>query len=129
MDDIRKLLNKIDEKQDKQSEQLAALGEAMNNQKETTDRHTNEMKDTNEKLFEYNKQLEIHILGVQELQKANELYQSDLKLKEIEMLNRMAIAEKPMIWLQNFAKAVLWVGGFIGAIMAIIEAIKFVAKH
>jgi chromosome segregation ATPase len=138
IDKLQEDLKEIACKQDKQLEHLNAINISMARQETAFLAHLKqdeqmyaEMRDMNEKLEVYNKELAVHIAGVQELRKSNKLLE-----KKIEILQDMWESEKkltearinkleePRIWLSMSKKYLLFLAAIAGAIAAILGAIE-----
>lgn len=63
-------------------------------------------------LSEYNKQLEIHIAGVNELRESNRIEKEKLELYKSELTRELAELRKPAIVM----KGILWIAGAVAAI-------------
>jgi chromosome segregation ATPase len=138
IDKLQEDLKEIACKQDKQLEHLNAINISMARQETAFLAHLKqdeqmyvEMRDMNEKLEVYNKELAVHIAGVQELRKSNKLLE-----KKIEILQDMWESEKkltearinkleePRIWLSMSKKYLLFLAAIAGALAAILGAIE-----
>lgn len=137
---------KIEDKLDNVSEKVDKLSDRINDvEKVTTELHAtsaerlkqNErmfdeivnvreaQQTTNSKLQEYNMQLAIHIAGVQELKKANELLQVKIEQEKEEINKRLDIAELPIKWAQTTGKIAKWIVGVSAGIAAAGGILKF----
>lgn len=88
---------------------------------------------TNEKLSEYNSELKIHIAGVGELRRANEIFseqldliRQSLELQKKEFEARFSNLEKPRIWLAQTGSYAKWIGAVTGAGAALFAIFKFI---
>lgn len=146
MDDIKNILNQINEKQDKHSEAIEALKESVIRQEVTLESHMEQDREMasqiyaiNDKLGEYNAQLQIHIAGVQQLKEMNILIREELKQREKELIlklettnkemdKRLEVAEEPIKWFKTAGRYAAWLGTIGTAIGAVYALIQFLSN-
>jgi hypothetical protein len=120
MEDIKQLLAKIDEKQDKQSEQLAALGEAMKYQKETNENNSDLIKETADSIGKINTELVIHSKILEKQEKNIEIH-----IKRTDLLEeKLSLLDKDVSFYDKLLKSVGWVLGLVATVVAIIQGLK-----
>jgi flagellar motor switch protein FliM len=132
---VVRLLEKIDEKQDAQSEHLTALRIDVSEQKAAFEAHLKQdevmyrkISDMDEKLGEYNKHLAVHIAGVQELRKINQTLKEEFLSSNKNIEDRLEKVEEPGKLLTIIKKVVVKIGEISIAIAAIYGLIKIFIK-
>lgn len=128
---IVRLLEKIDEKQDLQSEHLTALRIEMSEQKVAFQAHLKQdegmykkISNMDEKLGEYNQHLAVHIAGVQELRKMNQALKEEFTNKSKQIETRLEKVEEPTKLLAVSKKVIVKIGEICVALAAIYGLIK-----
>jgi chromosome segregation ATPase len=146
MDDkLNMILDQIADTQDKQASSIEALKESVIRQEISLETHIDQTRqmnskisDINDRLSEYNAQLQIHIAGVQQLKEMNTLIREELKQREKELEiklseahekinSRLEVAEEPIKWLKTAGVYAKWVGSIGSAIGMIYVLVKFLA--
>jgi DNA repair exonuclease SbcCD ATPase subunit len=75
----------------------------------------------NERLQEYNTSLEIHIAGVNELRKMNEI----LSTRVEQEARRVSKLEEPFKWAEKTKKYAIWLAAIATAVTSVTAAIKY----
>ncbi len=130
---IIQLLEKIDEKQDQQSEQLTEIRIQAAEQKSALEAHAKQdevmyghLREIDSRLEEYNSQLATHIAGVQELRKMNTILKQDLDDRTDYIGKRIDKLEEPRKLVGVAKKIVVEIGAVAVATSAIWAFLKLV---
>jgi len=89
---------------------------------------TESIREMSKQLDVYNKELSIHIAGVEELKVANRLFAEKLDLEKSEVNARLSRAEAPMNWLDGSMKISIWLAAVAGGVTAIGMIIRWLLK-
>lgn len=88
----------------------------------------------NDRLVEYNNSLDVHIAGVVELRKMNEIFSKQLEVqiktfnKQLEVQSqRISKIEEPFNWAEKTKKYIVWLGAIAAAVSAIAAAISYLS--
>ena len=131
--EIKESISKIDEKQDHLEHQLVKThtllevhieGDSLLHKKIASIQ--DELKVTNQHLSEYNAQLAVHIAGVMELKKANELFREQIDLYKKDSEIRLKKLEAPHIWAEETRKYARWLYYIAAGVTVIFSFIKWV---
>lgn len=134
-DDTKVLLELLHKKQDSQTEKLEDLAISVARQEVQTDNYTKqsdrmaeELREMNKHLSVYNSELRVHIAGVLELKEQNNLIRQQIAQRDVEIREKLEIAERPIIWFETTYKWAKWVGAFATAAGLVYAAIKWVSE-
>jgi len=141
-DKIARRLEELDKKNDNISNNLDRLIDEMTEHRSILVRHIEEdsklyksfseiqshMSENNLKLDYYNHQLELHIAGVTELKKNNELLREYIDIKNKDIESRLLKIEKPLEWFGDIKHISLWITSIGGAGIMIFSLIKYLIK-
>lgn len=133
---ILNLLVRLDEKADRNKEDMSEVKERTAKLEATFDQHMkqdekmqDELSKYNTHLTEYNAELKVHIAGVQELRRANDLSERQQAEKMAALAKRIDDVEAPRLFWQKFKKDIIDLSKLIAAGATIAGLIKWLFPH
>ena|ERR1700676_1108311 len=134
-DEILSLLRDLNKKNDRQSEEIANVRVSQAKMEATFDQHMKQDEQMKCDLEKYNdhlenntEQLKVHIAGVQELKRANDLSQKTQESVTQEINARITKLEAPRKFIHSFTKYVSDFSKFLIALATIVYIIHCWAK-
>ena len=81
-----------------------------------------------EQLTTYNKELNIHIAGVNELRRSNDLLEQTINIHKQELSERLSEVEAPLKWFKGTKKVATWIAALAAAAGSILALIQYLQK-